>query len=527
MSKYATLKADIDAKVYENAQQEITGANLNTLLKEMVDSLGKGYQFGGLVSPADPFTAGDEKMAFLASEAGRYPSFGNFSLVDGELALFIWDGTWKKQIISYYRNDQVYGVRHYFNNSSPDLTRIGDASLHRDLPVQSGMRRCVVNSTGDVLYYLGANDSTKKEDGTAADLSGATGQVMVEVPEHYRKTSLNAAQGYMDTEISMFPFDGAILVPRYLVSAYEATVDRENNLLSSVVNTSARYRGGDNNADWDGTYRSLLGLPATKLSLNTFRQYGRNRGTGWGCYDWNMHIDIFWLFAIEYATLNSQKAFNASLDAAGFHQGGLGLGVGNYSNWGPYNSYNPIIPCGFTNSLGNNTGVKTFSLTPAQAAAYGGEHSESVPSYRGIENPFGHLWIFVDGILCRGTGVSQEVYISRERAKYADTINDSYVNMGNSAASAGFVKAILASLQSQEQAKRVYGDLVSINNDGTSSTFFCDYTNPAKTAGNIFVARVGGSSSNNVRNGFVCSLMDIGGTFANSDICTRLCWSKI
>ena len=253
MANYQLLKADIAEKLYENAHQTITGANLNSVLNKMVDSLGKGFQFGGLVSPADSFTAGDEKMAFLASEAGRYPSFGNFSIVDGELALFIWDGTWKKQIVSYYRNDQVYGVRHYFNNGSPDLTRIGDASLHRDLPVQSGMRRCVVNSTGDVLYYLGANDSTKKEDGTTADLSGATGQVMVEVPAHYRKTSLNAAQGYMDTEISMFPFDGAILVPRYLVSAYEATVDRENNLLSSVVNAYAWYRGGKNKADWDDT----------------------------------------------------------------------------------------------------------------------------------------------------------------------------------------------------------------------------------------------------------------------------------
>lgn len=84
----------------------------------------------------------------------------------------------------------------------------GAASLHQDLPVQSLMRRCVVNDSGVVLYYLDENDFTKKEDGSAADLSGAVGQVMVEVPEHYRKTSLNAAQGYMDTEISLYPFDG-------------------------------------------------------------------------------------------------------------------------------------------------------------------------------------------------------------------------------------------------------------------------------------------------------------------------------
>ena len=527
MANYQLLKADIDEKVYENAQQKITGTNLNSVLNKMVDSLGKGFQFGGLVSPADPFTAGDEKMAFLASEAGRYPSFGNFSIVDGELALFIWDGTWKKQIVSYYRNDQVYGVRHYFNNSSPDLTRIGDASLHRDLPVQSGMRRCVVNSTGDVLYYLGANDSTKKEDGTTADLSGATGQVMVEVPAHYRKTSLNAAQGYMDTEISMFPFDGAILVPRYLVSAYEATVDRENNLLSSVVNSSARYRGGNNNADWDGTYRSLLGLPATALSLGTFRQYGKNRGTGWGCYDWNMHTDIFWLFAIEYATLNSQKDFNPSLDAAGLHQGGLGSGVSGFSNWETYNSYNPITPCGFTNSLGNNTGVKTFTLNAEQAQAYGSEHSESVPSYRGIENPFGHIWKWTDGILARGTGEYQEVYISRNRAKYADTINDSYVDMGHDEARGGYVKYILASQQSLPQEKRVYGDLIGTDLSGSSSTFFCDHRYTIHGEGTIYGAVLGGLADNGADGGLACVLSHNPPAYSDAHIGSRLCWSKI
>lgn len=527
MANYQLLKADIDEKVYENAQQKITGANLNSVLNKMVDSLGKGYQFGGLVSPNTTYTAGDEKIAFMASEAGRYPSFGNFSIVDGELALFIWDGTWKKQIVSYYRNDQVYGVRHYFNNGSPDLTRIGDASLHRDLPVQSGMRRCVVNSTGDVLYYLGANDSTKKEDGTSAVLNGNDGQVMVEVPEHYRKTTLNAAQGYMDIEISMFPFDGAILVPRYLVSAYEATVDRENNLLSSVVNASARYRGGNNNADWDGTYRSLLGLPATDLPLGTFRQYGKNRGTGWGCYDWNMHTDIFWLFAIEYATLNSQKDFNPSLDTAGFHQGGLGSGVSNFSNWNTYNSYYPIIPCGFTNSLGNNTGVKTFTLNAEQAQAYGSEHSESVPSYRGIENPFGHIWKWTDGSLARGAGEYQEVYISRNRAKYADTINDSYVDMGHDAAANGYVKYILASQQSLPQEKRVYGDLIGTDDSGTSSTFFCDYHYTAQVEGTIYGALLGGAAVDGTGDGLACVGSGNTPAYASAYVGSRLCWSKI
>ena len=87
MSQYLILKDAIDAAIYENSQQATTGSTLNTVLNSMVTALGKGYQFGGLVSPNTTYTAGDEKIAFMASEAGRYPSFGNFSVAAGELAL--------------------------------------------------------------------------------------------------------------------------------------------------------------------------------------------------------------------------------------------------------------------------------------------------------------------------------------------------------------------------------------------------------------------------------------------------------
>ena len=526
MSKYAQLKALITERVFENASQAITGANLQQTLLEMVTSLGKGYQFGGMVSPADPFTAGDERMVFVAAESGRYPAFGNFTVHDGEVCLFMWDTQWTKKIISFNNPDQVYGGRHYYGNSSSDLTRIGAASLHQDLPVQSLMRRCVVNDSGVVLYYLGANDSAKKEDGTSAVLNGNDGQVMVEVPEHYRKISLNAAQGYMDTEISLYPFDGAVRVPRYLISAYEASLDRENNVLSSVVNTTARYRGGGDTANWDGTYRSLLGMPATNINLTDFRTYAQNRGAKWGCYDWNMHMDIFWLFAIEYATLNSQKAFNPNLDAAGMHQGGLGTGVSNFLNWDTYNSENPIIPCGFTNSLGNKTGVKTLTFTQEQAEAYGSDFSTSVPSYRGIENPFGHIWKWTDGFLAKGDGTKQDFYVSRVRGQYASALNDSYVKVGSGAGADGYVKAIIGSVQSMAQDIRKYGDLLPSDVTGSSSTYFCDYYSEAHTADTIYGARVGGDADSGADGGLACVSSNDAPSGEYAIIGSRLCWSE-
>ena len=85
-----------------------------------------------------------------------------------------------------------------------------------------------------------------------------------------------------------------------------------------------RYRGGNNNAAWDGTYRSLLGLPATQISLTDFRAYARKRGAaglngcGWNCYTYEVQRTIYWLFVIEYATRNSQAEFNAQPDANGY-----------------------------------------------------------------------------------------------------------------------------------------------------------------------------------------------------------------
>ena len=136
----------------------------------------------------------------------------------------------------------------------------------------------------------------------------------------------------------------------------------------SVVNSDADYRGGNNNAEWDGTYRTLIGRPATGISRTNFRTYARKRNNSatseWNCMTYSIQKDLFWLFAIEYATLNTQKAFNASKDSNGYAQGGLGYGVTTLDNnkWASFNERNSFIPCGYTDSLGNGTGEVEFSM---------------------------------------------------------------------------------------------------------------------------------------------------------------------
>lgn len=84
---------------------------------------------------------------------------------------------------------------------------------------------------------------------------------------------------------------------------------------------------------------------------------------------------IWWLFAVEYATLDSQAEYNAALTSDGFHQGGLGPGVTTlvqYTaawSWAQYNQENPVVRCGYTDSLGNRTGIKSYTLMEADGVA--------------------------------------------------------------------------------------------------------------------------------------------------------------
>ena len=127
----------------------------------------------------------------------------------------------------------------------------------------------------------------------------------------------------------------------------------------------ADYRGGNNNTAYDGTYRTFLGRPATGISRTNFRNYARKRKSGsteWNCMTYDIQKELYWLFAIEYATLNSQAAFNAEKDSNGYAQGGLGAGVTNMSDWGGFNGSYPFVPCGHTDELGNGTGEVAYPV---------------------------------------------------------------------------------------------------------------------------------------------------------------------
>ena len=414
--------------------------------------------------------------------------------------------------------DFYYGIEWDTTVSNPVPTRIGKAELHAELPVQSLIRRCVLKTDGTVNYYLNANDSTKRDNGAAANLSGADGQVMVELPDCYARFEMDGTK--RRALISTQALPGFHKWNKAYISAYEATVQRSTNTLMSVVNTDADYRGGNNTSGWDGTYRSLLGRPATNISLTNFRTYARQGlSTEWNCNVYQLHKELWWFFAIEYCNFNSQAEYTAALDANGYHQGGLGAGVTQISDWNGYNSYNPFVPCGTTNSLGNRTGVVTYN-----AMASDGEtvyYDAPVPSYRGVENPFGHIWKWTDGCLCNiqseAAGGLSMFYVCDNPANFASSISANYDYRGDLPRSNGYVKEVILGED---------GEIMPLAIGAGSTTYFCDnfYTDipgsGSATRGVLF----GGYASSDAVAGFVFAATPNTPTFTHAYIGSRLCF---
>lgn len=280
--------------------------------------------------------------------------------------------------------NSIYGIEWDKTVAAPEVTKIGNMALHASLPVQSEMKRCVVQDDGTVNYYLDENDSTKKADGTVAVLDGTDGQVMVQIPRYWRKSE--AKGNNRKILFSAMPIPDAEEIPKMYVSAYKAALNRSANMLSSVLNLTADYRGGSNQGSWDADneYKSQLGKPVTNKDRFQFRIAAKNRGENWYDMDWQARESIAWLITCEYGTR--------------YHQSAVSEGATNLSggDWSTFNGRYPLFRCGLTNSLGNNTGEVPVTVQDFPTA--GQTVQTQVFSYRGIENFWGDVWEWTNGV---------------------------------------------------------------------------------------------------------------------------------
>lgn len=421
-----------------------------------------------------------------------------------------WSPAWED--IPDLEERYAYGVEWDTASSSPDGVRVGNMQLHRELPVQSKMRRCLLDRDGGVKEYL---DNELSWGGSYLDYA-----VMTEMPEHWYKLYFNGTKFRM--MLSEIPLPGYKHVDKFYISTYEARMYRTDNLLCSAAGASKlsdpnsiNFRGGDNTAEWDDTYRSLLGCPVTNLTRDQFRQAARKRGSGWEMYTYNAHKTLFWLFAVEYATLDSQKPFNAQKDANGFAQGGLGLGPMQMTDWTNFNNANPLIPCGYTNEFGNGSGEKAYVVKNAS----GGTHATLMANrYRGIENPFGHIWKYTDGAniqVTTGDAGLSILWTTDDPSNFSDTSYTGYDKKGNICRTNGYAKKMLLGED---------GDIVATEIGGSSSTYWCDYYYTNTSANRMQTVLVGGATDEGQGAGLTRVSTNLAPSAAGRNVGSRLCF---
>lgn len=415
-----------------------------------------------------------------------------------------WSPAWED--IPDLEERYAYGVEWDTASSSPDGVRVGNMQLHRDLPVQSGMRGVVLDNNGGVYYY---------HEPTAWKMTFASKDYasMVEIPDHWYKLYIIGTKFRM--MLSSIPLPGYKHISKFYIGSSEAQMLRSLGLLMSDKTNSTDTRGGDNTSEWDNTYRSLLGCPVTNLTRDQFRQAARKRGSGWEMYTYNAHKTLFWLFAVEYATLDSQKPFNAQKDANGFAQGGLGPGPTQMTDWTNFNKINPLIPCGYTNEFGNGSGEKAYVVKNAS----GGTHATLMANrYRGIENPFGHIWKYTDGAniqVTTGDAGLSILWTTDDPSNFSDTSYTGYNKKGNICRTNGYAKKMLLGED---------GDIVATEIGGSSSTYWCDYYYTNTSANRMQVVLVGGNADDGSSAGLACVDSDDAPSGAHRGIGSRLCF---
>ena len=427
-----------------------------------------------------------------------------------------------------------YGVQFDVTVSDPHLTRIGNMSLHKSLPIQSQLKGCIAQ--GDkVIYWLNESDwrfrkeaITKsveltvagdvytmvadvfntlqydkqwvKVDGVACQISSidtGTNTATLLVNDQLKALSLESATKSIELGAVLNGYDGTVRVycpafyikstvagnvakvwlstvkiddtytyqPEILVDAYRSTVLNtvpENmgylttltvNSAISVVNTNAYCRGGGNRSQSDqylatDPFRTDLGKPRTNISRATMRTYSRNANSQMLSYDQYKNI-FYWLYVVEYANFNSQEAYNATLTDEGYRQGGMRASITTMDKWNEYNGYYPLTPCGYGNTLGNRTGLVSLTIPEF---TYGTDNTVraaqtmQMARWRGFDNPFGDLWTNLDGIIIDADANNHPnnmnyVYTCQDASKYADTLNDSYVKVGEEIHQDGYTKS--------------------------------------------------------------------------------------
>lgn len=408
------------------------------------------------------------------------------------------------RIISQYdAPEDWYGVSWSETFSNPDdCTRIGNMEMHRSLPIQSMMKPFAFHtdpSFKECFVPMKENFSRSMYSHTNNAEAGqvvSTVNIMIKIPEFWYVDDYAPDTKTHNLKICPHAKPGWHHHKEAYVSAYEAfNFDNKGRLISmkSVV-------------------------PTVNFTRTNGRTWARANGfdgeAKWNLYTYEEHRAICHLFLVEYATRNSQKAVNTALTPEGFRQGGLGSGcttgtatINGAQTWS-------FIPTGSSDSLGSGSGEVTVTIQQTDSS---GSNTSTITRkcnrYRGIENPFGHIWKHTDDIISIYEGSWRTYYKSIKPDQFATNKNNSYKPLTSAAVVTGYKTEIRVTPTCDFFAEAC--------TNGSETTYWCDY-NWDNTDTSEHCLLIGGNSGNGGEAGLFNLYSSDGVGYSSAHIGSRL-----
>lgn len=309
----------------------------------------------------------------------------------------------------------------------------------------------IINTSGKVLNKKGESGFTR---------TNISVPVMVKIPEFYYK--IERVGSIFRYYVADGPVDGLSLHP------------------GSGDNYLGRYEAGEASS---GTMGLILAsysgtTPSVSKTRSTFRDYARNMASGFQLRDIAAWCAYDLLYLVEYADWDSQKK----------------IGHG----------------------LSNNPSVNKTGLTDAMVYHTGRAHSgdNAAVQYRGVENPWGNVREWVDGINFQ----NRTAYICTDPTKYADDTTANYTSTGVTLSSTtGWIKGLGLSTDFP---------WAYLPNEpgGSSTTYIPDYM---YSGGGRRVLNVGGSYSKRLNGGQFYFDASNTSSDKNSDLGARLQFREV
>ena len=348
-----------------------------------------------------------------------------------------------------------YGVSWSETSSNPDCTRIGNMDMHRSLPIQSMMKPFAFNCgqphfKGQYVPVKENFTSGQYSHNVNDSLSQATNDVniMIKIPEFWYTDDYNFNTKTHNLKICQHAKSGWNHHKEAYVSAYE------------LYNLNGRAISKREN------------IPTVNFTRANGRTWARANGfdgeAKWNLYTYEEHRAICHLFLVEYATRNSQKAVNTTLTAEGFRQGGLGSGCTTGTATINGATTYSFIPTGSSDSLGSGSGEVTVTIQQTDSSGHNTSTiTRKCNRYRGIENPFGHVWKHTDDVISIYGGGYRTWYKSIKPEQFANNKNTSYKPLTTATVVIGYKTEI--------RATPTCDFFAAACTNGSESTYWCDY----------------------------------------------------